>query len=328
VDGDLEVADRQNLEFAYRELNFQMSGDVSDETAVSIGKFLGAPYVITGQLVKAGSRRRYRLSGINVETAVQESSARLSILDDRAFRKLLADLGKAPAVTAAANYGETGTGQPKTAGAFLDRGILFATRGDFEMAIEDFTEAITLDGKLAAAYMLRGRALRASVTKVIFVGDNFSSVTAFSTGGKGISSAQQQAFDRAIGDYTQAIRIDPNNALAYNERGRVYSDKGDQDKAIADCNQAIKLNPNYALAYRNRGLAYNNKGQYDRAIEDYNAAIRLDPNDAAAYLNRGLAYVNKGDYTRARADWTRALQLDPNNTAARDNLEVLRKEGH
>ncbi|MDR1637401.1 MAG: hypothetical protein LBR93_08685, partial [Treponema sp.] len=84
VDGGLEVADRRNLAFAYKELNFQMSGDVSEETAVSIGKFLGAPYVITGQLVKAGGSRRYRLSGINAETAVQESAVRLSVRDDRA----------------------------------------------------------------------------------------------------------------------------------------------------------------------------------------------------------------------------------------------------
>lgn len=45
VDRKLEVVDRRNLAYVYRELNFQMSGEVSDETAVSIGKFLGARYV-------------------------------------------------------------------------------------------------------------------------------------------------------------------------------------------------------------------------------------------------------------------------------------------
>jgi hypothetical protein len=89
VDGGLEVTDRRNLEFVYKELGFQMSGDVSDETAVSIGKFLGALYVITGQLVKAGNSRRYRLSGINVETAMQESSTRLSVRDDQDYSAAL-----------------------------------------------------------------------------------------------------------------------------------------------------------------------------------------------------------------------------------------------
>jgi Flp pilus assembly protein TadD len=36
----------------------------------------------------------------------------------------------------------------------------------------------------------------------------------------------------------------------------------------------------------------------------------------------------KEDYSNARADWEQALRLDPNNVDARNNLEVLRKEGH
>jgi hypothetical protein len=137
MDGDLEVANRRNLPFVYKELGFQMSGDVDEDTAVSIGKFLGASYVVIGQLVDAGSSRRYRVSGINVETAVQESSTRLSVRNDRAFRNLIAAVREAPVVAVAANYGEKPpassptppAAQPKSAGAFLDRGILFATRG-------------------------------------------------------------------------------------------------------------------------------------------------------------------------------------------------------
>ena len=48
VNSSIEVADRDNLEYVYKELNFQMTGDVSDETAVGVGKFLAAHYVITG----------------------------------------------------------------------------------------------------------------------------------------------------------------------------------------------------------------------------------------------------------------------------------------
>jgi hypothetical protein len=52
----------------------------------------------------------------------------------------------------------------------------------------------------------------AGVGKVISGGDNFSSFTA--TGGKA-SPAQQQAFEKAIADYTQAIRLAPDYANAY-----------------------------------------------------------------------------------------------------------------
>jgi hypothetical protein len=45
----MEVADRQTLGYVYKELNFQMSGDVSDKSARSIGKFLGADLVIRSE---------------------------------------------------------------------------------------------------------------------------------------------------------------------------------------------------------------------------------------------------------------------------------------
>jgi TolB-like protein len=106
ADGSLEVTDRQRLELVKREQGFQLSGDVSDETAVSIGKILGTGYVITGQLVKAGGRYRYRVLGINVETAALESPTRLNVRDDRDFQTLLADLQRSQTATTAAGYGE------------------------------------------------------------------------------------------------------------------------------------------------------------------------------------------------------------------------------
>jgi tetratricopeptide (TPR) repeat protein len=56
-----------------------------------------------------------------------------------------------------------------------------------------------------------------------------------------------------------------------------YLKKGDDDRAIADYDQALKLDPNYALAYNNRGNAHFLKKNYDRAIADYDQAIRIDP---------------------------------------------------
>ncbi|GHU02249.1 hypothetical protein FACS1894147_03730 [Spirochaetia bacterium] len=284
VDGNFEVADRRNLAYVYKELGFQMSGDVSDETAVSIGKFLGASYVITGQLVKAGDRYRYRLAGINVETAVQESSTRLNVRNDRSFQSLLADARYARLTVSSADYGESTSAQPQTAGAFLDRGISFARNGDYDTAIEDFNEAIRLDSKLAAAYFTRGYAYSVK-------GDN----------------------DRAIADYTQAIRIDPDDASAYYNRGNAYANKKDYDRAIADYTQAIRIYPDFAKAYYNRGLSYGNKQDYDRAIADYTQVIRIDPNFAFAYNNRANAYANKGDFDRAIADNTQAISIDPND---------------
>jgi tetratricopeptide (TPR) repeat protein len=66
--------------------------------------------------------------------------------------------------------------------------------------------------------------------------------------------------------------------------------KDDYDKAISDFTEAIRLSPNYGHAYNNRGNAYCGQRNFDKAISDYTEAIRLNPNNALAYYNRGVAY--------------------------------------
>jgi len=62
------------------------------------------------------------------------------------------------------------------------------------------------------------------------------------------------------------------NAQAYVNRG--LDSKGDFDRAIADFTQAIRLDPKYLEAYLYRAVAYQNKGDNDRAIADYSQLIR------------------------------------------------------
>jgi tetratricopeptide (TPR) repeat protein len=150
VDRRMEVADRQNLEYVYRELNLQMSGDVSDESARSIGKFLGADLVITGQLTEPGGPYRYRSSAIHVENATRNSVTRLTVRGDAALRRMVTALANQKTAVKTAAYGDGAESAPETARTFLDRGILFASRGDYEMAIEDFTEAIRLAPRATA----------------------------------------------------------------------------------------------------------------------------------------------------------------------------------
>ena len=63
------IVDRQTLESIRKEQRFQMSGEVSDETAVSIGKFFGANVVIVGNITTSGRQRRLRLRVLDVKTA-------------------------------------------------------------------------------------------------------------------------------------------------------------------------------------------------------------------------------------------------------------------
>jgi lipoprotein NlpI len=94
-----------------------------------------------------------------------------------------------------------------------------------------------------------------------------------------------------------------------NNRGAIYSMKGDKNRAIADFNKAIRLRPDYASAFNNRGNIHKEKGDIDRAIADFSEAIRFKPDYVEAFINRSSAYEIKGDKTRASADITEARRL-------------------
>ena len=71
------------------------------------------------------------------------------------------------------------------------------------------------------------------------------------------------------------------------------------DDAVADYDEAIRLQPDSAAAYYNRGLAKDALKRYDDAIADYDEAIRLQPDATpAAYYNRGAAKAAIGEATR------------------------------
>ena len=117
------------------------------------------------------------------------------------------------------------------------------------------------------------------------------------------------SIDKAIADYTEAIRLNPKDAKAYYNRGLVYVKKGDHDKAIADFTEAILLNPKDAEAYYNRGGAYGKKGEHDKAITDYTAAIRINPKNGHTFYARGYSYWQKDDKAKADADFAQAEKL-------------------
>jgi tetratricopeptide (TPR) repeat protein len=348
-DRGMVVIEREHLEYVQKELNYQMSGDVSDDSAARIGRFFGAELVVDGRLTDLGGTYRYQVNAVHVETATRGSVARLDVANDRSMQRMVAALANQKTSVRVAKYAVTEQTKPQTATEYLSKGIMYAMQGEYGKAIAEFDEALKINPNLVGAYVLRARALYASVSEVIGMRVNFSGIDTVSTGGS-VSAEQRRIFEQAIKDYTQALRLDPNNASIYRDRSIVYSNMGDYDRAIADHNQGIRLNPNYADAYNNRGilytemgeyenaikdfdqaillkpyyaLAYTNRGNvyqikrdYDHAIMDYNQAIQLEPNYAVAYYNRGLTYVQKGDYGKAIADCTQTIRLAPNSINA------------
>ena len=123
--------------------------------------------------------------------------------------------------------------------------------------------------------------------------------------------------------YDEAIRLNPNIAEAYLNRGNTKARVNRHEEAIADYDEAIRLNPDYANAYNNRGNAKCELNRHEEAIADYDEAIRLNPAKTGAYLNRGNAKARLKLKDEARKDFETALGPERN---ANDANIVARAE--
>lgn len=73
-------------------------------------------------------------------------------------------------------------------------------------------------------------------------------------------------------------QTDKQKAEDERNKGWLFYVGGNLDAAIACFDEAIRLNPNDAAAYFNRGLAYLKKGDEDKAAADFKRAKELDSN--------------------------------------------------
>ena len=117
--------------------------------------------------------------------------------------------------------------------------------------------------------------------------------------------------DEEVRCFSEAIRLKPDYATAFYNRGTARDAKGDLDGALRDYCEAIRLRPDDALAFYKRGFARYRKGDLDGALQDHNEAIRLKPDYAEAFNSRGLARYGTGDLEGASDDYSEAVRLNP-----------------
>ena len=102
---------------------------------------------------------------------------------------------------------------------------------------------------------------------------------------------QAKEYDEAIGAYTKAIELDPNDHIFYSNRSAAYLSKGDAISALDDGEQCIIINPTFAKGYSRKGAALHALKRYTEAIQCYEEGLSIAPTDAG--LLSGKSDVEK-----------------------------------
>ncbi|MFC1601078.1 tetratricopeptide repeat protein [Candidatus Sumerlaeota bacterium] len=130
-----------------------------------------------------------------------------------------------------------------------------------------------------------------------------------------LSAHSAGQFDRAIDEYTAALRMKPEQdvrSILYNHRGMAYFVKSEYRKAIADFTHAIECNPDNFRALNHRGLCYRLAHQYERALNDFDCSLALNASQPETYYLRALVHYDLKDVICALEDCEHVLKLLPN----------------
>jgi tetratricopeptide (TPR) repeat protein len=249
----------------------------------------------------------------------------LLLIQNHHFDRALADCDKAIQL------------DPKATGAYVVRASIWLSKGEPQRARADLDEVIRLDPLKPVANPLPPvarelPALEPNGSPALLAIASLSQ----KTGGedppsagertpaqrgpknarewvsRGLTWYEKKEYNKAIADFTAAIRIDPNDAYAYACRARAWASKQYRDREAADYTEAIRLDPRnieYRIA---RADSWSAQGRHEQAIADYDDAIRAEPNNAANYVARGNEWRKHLKLDAALADFERAIQVAPN----------------
>ena len=151
--------------------------------------------------------------------------------------------------------------------AHNNRGDAYVAQGNFEAAINDYDQAISLNPDFARPFNNRGFAY-------LKKGDS----------------------DRALKDFDQAIKLKPDYGRAFANRAEAYQLRHDYQSAARDYDTAVRLHPDMGAVWNGRCWTRAILGELQPALADCNKALSLKPNDAAALNSRGLIYLKMGQF--------------------------------
>ena len=116
--------------------------------------------------------------------------------------------------------------------------------------------------------------------------------------------------DNAIAEFDKVLKINPQDAAAWNDKGIIFLAQGKGKQALASFDKAIALKPGYSDALLNRANYNASRGKYQQALADCDAGLAANPKDAKLFLARGQINRDQGKPSHALVDFEQAYECE------------------
>lgn len=204
------------------------------------------------------------------------------------------------------------------------RGSAFDEMGNYDLALRDFQEVITIAPDNSQAHMNKGISLYK-------LGEYEDALSAFNTSiklspkfgiaylNRGTLQADLHHYKRAISDYHKGLKLieDKNTRVkVFNNLGAVYIHADDFREAKKQFDQAILLSDDQkekALLYFRRAICWIDENELDSAYLDLQKSLELKPDYFEAFLLMAQINIKKNERRLSIIDFTEAIKLAPND---------------
>jgi serine/threonine protein kinase/tetratricopeptide (TPR) repeat protein len=116
-------------------------------------------------------------------------------------------------------------------------------------------------------------------------------------------------------EYREAIRLNPNLALAHNWYGLFLMRSGRSNEAIAELKRGLDLDPLSPVITCDLGWAFYHARQYDRAIDQYRSVLEMDPGFTWSHNLLGWAYLQQSRYKESMTEIQKAVEMSGREAA-------------
>jgi len=167
------------------------------------------------------------------------------------------------------------------------------------------TIRLELDAAITYGHTSKARRLAAQGVKVARQQIDLAEVMYFRAQQKIIN----EEYREAIRFLDLAIRFNPQDGAAFNDRGLCMAEMGMLREALTYFDRGIAAEPNYATIYHNKGWLLNRLGRHTEAIMLFNKALDLEPDRAVTFENLADTYLQLGRLKEARDAYRQSLAL-------------------
>ncbi|HZP05274.1 MAG TPA: winged helix-turn-helix domain-containing protein [Terracidiphilus sp.] len=321
----------------------------SGKPTQQIGRELNVQYLIEGSLQQQGASIRVaaQLVRVDDQSRLWADIYKGDLSDQFAFEESVADsVGHALSLhVAALTSAEYRPGKYEAHDAYL-KGLYFAsqrTKSGFEQAVENFSNAVAIDPRYAAAYAqladmynLMGQynwmnprnahsLAWAAAEQALSINPSLAEAHV----ALGFSDWYYQwDLTSAEAEFRKAIALEPTNVNAHHWYAQLLMTAGRFDEAEQQMQAALEADPRSRILRTNLGWLYEYEGRFAEAILQVRGVLAENPNFLNAHYKLWYIYSAMGDQTHASEEfqWVFHVIADPMHREKMDDL--LRNQGY